>query len=129
MSRRGPYITTRVCAQEGCQERSHFSYPTLREQREGHAFRKDLPPWKCSRHNRPEQVLTPENRERTQVCVAEFGKGKYIEDKLFWTGDGADGTLTSGFTFGPGFKAYAEDFPPGTRLVITARIEIPDDVD
>ncbi len=126
MSRRGPYITTRVCAQEGCNERQHFSYRTLADQRDAQHFRKGMAPWKCSRHNRPEQVLTPDNLERTQVCVAEFGKGKYIEDKLFWTGDGADGTLTSGFTFGPGFKAYAKDFPPGTRLVITARIEMPE---
>lgn len=125
MSRRGLHVTTLVCAQEGCNERAHYSYRTLAEQRAGHAFRKGLPPWKCSRHNRPEQVLTPTNLERTHTCVAEFGRGKYIEDKLFWTGDGADGTLTSGFTFGPGFKAYAEDFPPGTRLVITARIEMP----
>ena len=125
MSRRGPYYTTHVCAEEGCNDRVTYSYSTLREQREGAAWRKDLPPWKCSRHNRPEQVLTPTNLERTHTCVAEFGKNKYIEDKLFWTGDGADGTLTSGFTFGPGFKAYAQDFPPGTRLVVTARIEMP----
>lgn len=123
MSRRGPYITTLVCDEKGCNERAHYSYRTLAEQRDGQHFRKGMKPWKCSRHNRPEQVLTPSNRERTHVAVAEFGKGEYIKDKLFWTGEG---DLTSGFTFGPGFKAYAEDFPPGTRLVITARIEMPE---
>jgi len=30
-----------------------------------------------------------------------------------------------GFVSGPGFKAYAKDFPPGARLIITARIELP----
>lgn len=38
---------------------------------------------------------------------------------LFWD----DG---SGFTHGTGYKAYADDFPPGTRLIITARIELPE---
>ncbi len=125
MSRRGPYISTFVCNHEGCNDRVHFSYRTLAEQREGYAWRAKSPHF-CPRHRHPEQVLTPTNLERQQVCVAKFGDGPYIADKLFWTGDGADGTLTSGFTFGPGFKAYAKDFPPGTRLVITARIELPE---
>ena len=39
-------------------------------------------------------------------------------DGLFWD-------KRQGFTYGPGFKAYASDFPPGTKLIVTARIELP----
>ncbi|MFK5282653.1 hypothetical protein ACI3PL_24120, partial [Lacticaseibacillus paracasei] len=31
----------------------------------------------------------------------------------------------SEFAHGPGFKAWAADFPEGTRLIVTVRIETP----
>ncbi len=31
----------------------------------------------------------------------------------------------SGFMFGPGFKAWAKDFPVGTRIRVTAEITLP----
>ncbi|GAA0720209.1 hypothetical protein GCM10010199_25560 [Dactylosporangium roseum] len=42
---------------------------------------------------------------------------------MYWLPEG--GTSGSGFTFGPGFKAHADDFPEGTRLVITAQVLLP----
>ncbi|WP_186268080.1 hypothetical protein [Burkholderia gladioli] len=31
-----------------------------------------------------------------------------------------------GAVSGPGFLAYAADLPPGTKLIVTARIELPE---
>lgn len=47
----------------------------------------------------------------------------HLPEHLFWIA--SDEKSGSGLTFGPGFKAFAKDFPEGTRLVITARIEAP----
>lgn len=33
------------------------------------------------------------------------------------------------FVYGPGFNAMAGDFPAGTKLIITARIELPAEVE
>jgi hypothetical protein len=41
--------------------------------------------------------------------------------ELYWGKDEA----WNGFSHGPGFKAFAEDFPAGTRLRITAEIIFP----
>jgi hypothetical protein len=43
---------------------------------------------------------------------------------LFWVAP--EKHLKSGFTFGNGYKAYANDFPEGTKLTVTASIELPD---
>lgn len=54
-------------------------------------------------------------RERVlEVYETTYGK--------FWRTAGSD-EAGSGFTHGPGFKAYASDFAAGTRLVISVRIE------
>lgn len=42
----------------------------------------------------------------------------------YWGPAGAR-TGHSGLVAGPGFRADASDFPPGTRLTVTARLELP----
>lgn len=123
MSRR-EYRIGLACAEMGCPERS-FTVAETREEERAIRVRYAKTPWRCTRHTAPDQVLTPTNREREHVLEAMFGDGPYINDTLFWGLPG--GRATNGFVFGPGFKAFAKDFPPGTRLVVTARIELPDE--
>lgn len=115
---RRPVTDTVYCAEKGCTERpAYYEYSSQRERAEAQGDRRKTP-YRCSRHLRPEQVLSVENSERTMVRIAQRASGVKDPTKLFWDGQ-------SGFDFGPGFKAYASDFPEGTRLVITARIELP----
>lgn len=80
-------------------------------------LRRRQKPWYCTRHTRPEEVLTESNAVREHVLeVYEMSYGK------FWRAAGTDQS-GSGFTYGPGFKAFADDFATGTRLIVTARIE------
>ena len=81
-------------------------------------------PFLCSRHLLPERVLSQENRERTGVLTAaSYPSG----NGMFWMK--ADGLASTGYESGPDWNAYADDFPPGTRLIITARIELPEEGD
>ncbi|MGY0065192.1 hypothetical protein ACWY4P_53730 (plasmid) [Streptomyces sp. LZ34] len=127
MTRRRTY--TRTCAHPGCPERSFVEY-TARRDLEGVS-----PTWKCYRHNKPNEVLSVDNPETTGVLTLH---PSYIDSyrredppKLigyFWGPEGAE-EGHSGIVDGPGFKAIAKDFPPGTRLIVTAHIELPDTED
>ena len=109
------------CAETGCSER----YRTVADTR---ALERDIRvryakhPWRCTRHTYPDEVLSASNTTRTTVLTAQRLERYPDLPDLFW-GE------SSGFSFGPGFKAYAKDFPPGTKLIVTARIELPEDGD
>lgn len=108
------------CAEDGCREVAYYEHATQREAQESRQWRAKRP-FRCSRHIRPDEVLSTDDVERTGVLtVYEESYGR------FW--QTAPGTSGSGSASGPGFKAFAKDFPPGTRLVVTARIELPADV-
>ena len=115
------------CAENGCSESTFYTYRTQREYAEI-TQRQAQRPYKCTRHDTPDEVLRPDNTERTHVLVASrvpfMGRRGGWLPGLFWLEEGRDSG--SGFTFGPGFKAHASDFPEGTRLVVTARVEMPD---
>lgn len=122
MSKRG--VSHRaVCAHEGCGESAWYEFDTQREYREW-IDRNRQRPWKCTRHFKPAEVLSKDAPERTEVLVStniNSPTGRPLG--LFWVPEG--GVSGSGFTHGPGFKAYTSDFPEGTRLIVTARIEVP----
>jgi len=46
----------------------------------------------------------------------------------FWQEERDFGTdrVSSRFQYGNGYKAYANDFPEGTEIVITASVSLPD---
>lgn len=119
MARNRP--THRVtCAEHGCREGAFYEYDRVSDMRD-HLRRLAKNPWKCTRHTNPGGVLSPDNLEVSTTVTATPGTGN-IADRLFWS----DGDrIGSGFTFGPGFKAFASDFPEGTRLTVTARVELP----
>ena len=136
-------VTSRVnCAKPGCREVAHFEYDSQRDRAESEKCRKDYP-WRCYRHSHEDEVLSAGNPVReTVLTVARPRNPRYereledyqraverrsmfarepreFHDFMIW--DGASNGLVSG----PGFRAIAEDFPEGTRLVVSVRIEMP----
>lgn len=152
MARR-EYYSRYPCAEPGCGERANFVHELRRDQIESDKFYAKNP-WRCTRHTSPADVLASDNLSRSRVLVAsKVRNGSYAREVanyerlmagpssawapypprkpdpereflpgLFWMGEG----YSSGRISGPGFKAWADDFPEGTRLTITARIEVPD---
>lgn len=119
-------ITERVpCAETGCPEVSWREHETQRE-RAADWKRRQEHPWRCSRHSRPDEVLSETNAVREQVLVASKVPSRFggFLDGLFWIPEG-DENGGSRSCHGQGFRAFTEDFPEGTRLVVTARVELP----
>lgn len=117
MTRRG-YTRTRRCAEEGCREVSFINYEYKRDYADAVRREAGQSPWKCLKHDKPDVVMSPRNRERTGVLLCEqrdYGR--------YWQEEGRSGT---GYVYGAGFRAWAEDFPPGTELIITVQAILPE---
>ncbi|MEV6696208.1 hypothetical protein AB0M68_03470 [Streptomyces sp. NPDC051453] len=118
---------TRPCSTTGCRETSTIEY-TARRDIEGVSKT-----WTCRHHDKPNETLSLTNRETEAVLALHqnYRDGYMPGDppKLvghFWgPEDAARGS--HGIVSGPGFWAEAKRFPPGTRLIVTARIVLPDD--
>lgn len=104
------------CAEPGCKERVRYSYATKRDMTG--SFEARQPEWRCLRHSDKSSVLALDNLATEARLVSSNSVGG--SPKLFW------GNL-SGFLSGPGFRAFADDFPPGTTLIVSARVELPSD--
>lgn len=100
------------CGHEGCQEVANYEVHSNDEARRLYAAEGNGK-YRCVRHTRMEEVLSASNSRRT-VDLANEQK----ENGCYWGGG-------SGFTYGPGFKAFAKDFPPGTILRVTAEVILP----
>lgn len=125
MPRREYYLRVN-CAHEGCREHSNYVFDRRAdEQAERERVRKHG--WRCVRHTQPDHVLSPDAQVREAVLAiyeTDFGYPNQGVHR-FWVPEGAT-KGGNGFVYGPGFKAFAKDFPVGTRLIVTARIEIPE---
>lgn len=127
MARRGG--TLRInCHTNGCREASFVSYDSQREAKEllAHSYYQD---WKCSEHSHPERYLTPENPANSVVLVATDGyftnyRGEKEVSGRYWYPEGK--TTGSGINFSDAHYVDAKNFPAGTRLVITAYTETPE---
>lgn len=113
MSRKYGHQLNVKCTHEGCKEFGHWNYDTLREYRVGYERHRK---YKCVRHNHPEELLSNENTIRQVVITCERKDGHN-----YWRENGKE-YLSSGFLSGPGWKAYASDFEPGTSIVLTAEV-------
>lgn len=116
MARR-TYTLLLRCPAKGCTSRPTFyEYTNRRDYMDGvRRYRGGTTP--CTRHLRPDEVLSADAPERTATFVAKDG---------YWHDTNTERRVsTSGF--GPGFKAYAQDFPEGSRLTVTAIIELPEE--
>lgn len=101
-----------TCGHDGCNEFARYEADNRRHyidlsDRYGNGK------WRCVRHSQPNEVLSADNL----LIVNEL---RVLESRgtLYWGKE----TPFSGFSHGPGFKAFAEDFPEGTVLRITAEI-------
>lgn len=121
MSRR-EYPIREVCAEPECREQ-WFSYASTQRDYRAAKQRWRERPYRCMRHSNVDQLLTPTALSRTCVLVARRRDADRPDSPMYWhIGDKHEGA----YVRGPGHLAYAEDFPEGTVLVITADIGIPD---
>jgi|SRR5215217_7680675 len=72
--------------------------------------------WRCVRHSQPDQVLSAVNLKTVEELSVIESRGD-----LYWGKEKA----WNGFSHGPGFKAFAADFPEGTVLRVTAEVILP----
>lgn len=121
MARR-PVLHRDVCSHDGCSDTTFTSFDTQRDYREFLTRRAKVgKPYLCIRHSDPDRNLRPDHLATQQVLVASRSRHA---SGLYWVPEGSD-LSGSGFTHGPGFTAYATDFPEGTRLTVTTSIEMP----
>lgn len=116
---------SRRCTTTGCREVSLIEY-TSRSDIEG--VKSD---WVCRKHNQPDEYLNPNNREQTSVLELhpKYRTDMHGQEVLlgnYWGPEGEPGKAHHGIESGPGFWVDAKNFPPGTRLIVTARIELPE---
>ena len=114
---RREYRSAFTCADPECKDTQFLVHYTIRDQNAAYA-RQHKNPYRCTRHADPDKYLRPGNEHTRYVAVATRRPSG-----LYWVPEGA--ATGSGYAFGPGFNAHASDFPEGTRLVVTAQIEMP----
>ncbi len=108
-----------VCSDPSCMETSTFQYSSKKAYMEAYKRHKGV--WKCARHKEPEKLLSIDNpTTRTEIVAAKSSSYPDLEE-LFWHG----GSFTSGYTQGIGWKAFADDFPPGTKIIVEATLVLP----
>ena len=104
------------CVVAGCRETAHLDAPPRREWSATQRFGEHVRTWTCFRHT-GEPPLGPDRIDSTVTVTV--GNVEGCGEHRFWI------ELHNGIARGPGFTAFAQDFPIGTRLVVTARIEMP----
>lgn len=112
---RAPRIVRFRCGHEGCEEFGRYEVDNR-----NHAIDLDRQygngKYRCIRHSQPNSVLSAENNrivDELTIFQEKYGQ--------FWGKERA----FNGFAHGPGFKAFADDFPAGTILRVTAEIILP----
>ena len=108
MARR-PYLSRFQCGHDdGCREFQTYESDTRADQAALYG-RYGNGKWRCIRHSQPDSVLGLTNLRRVyEIASDERPHG------VFWG--------HSGFVSGPGFRAFAKDFPAGTVLRVTAEV-------
>lgn len=130
MPRRRTY--RRHCTNKTCPAVSDVEYTSAAERQSISAT------WTCTKHAKPDEYLTPQNTETHTVLElhpkytqpSRYANDWDREPRLlgnFWGPEGQPDQAHHGIVSGPGFHAAASEFPPGTRLIVTTRIELPTD--
>lgn len=102
---------TASCHTDGCKESTFFEYSNSAEYV---SAARSAEAWKCLRHKDTTAVLRPDNpRVAYEAIVMAETYG------LFWSDNSKP---VNGLLHGPGFYAFAADFPVGTKLRVTAEI-------
>lgn len=121
------YTQTFYCAGEGCSEHVTYGYDTKTDRRES-ASRLAKDPYRCPKHgSRADEYMTPGNPVRERIfTVTESEPDHRGRITPGWAGDGPFKHQQTLSGLGLGFHAAAREFPPGTRLVITAQAILPE---
>ena len=111
------YAVRAECGEPGCREVAHYEADTRKEQRQLYE-KYGNKQWRCIRHSRPLENLSLENPK----TVSESASTELFSERgeslgLYWN--------KFGFMSGPGFRAWAKDFPVGTTIRVTAEIILP----
>lgn len=101
-----------TCNHPGCSENAFWVFDSRKEAAEHYPTRKK---WMCLRHASSDRLLSIEHPNKVFSEVSTVGEG--CNGKRYW---GCMGILS-----GPGFLAYADDFPTGTKITVTATIQLP----
>lgn len=115
--------TTRPCGHEGCKEYGLFDYDNLKELQS--ISRRQ---WFCTRHSDVDKVLSLTNRTRETIYTLSKVYSEAFQQEspgLYWVSP--DDGVKSGFIYGPGFKAFQEDFPEGTKITVRVELTLPDE--
>lgn len=102
------------CGHPNCRETANYRYSTKRDLLDSFELKNySNGRWRCVRHLKPFEVLSSANRTTTcELIVEQRPYGKFFG--------------SFGFISGPGFKAFAADFPEGAKVIIEARLILPD---
>jgi hypothetical protein len=129
MARRGGVRVFR-CATQPCTGVWQVRYDSLRELREMNDSTL-YKGWKCSQHSNPKRYLTPDNPANQVVFVAtewirkNSVTGADVSEGLRWVREDKPDSRSS-TDFSSAHYAEVSKFPVGTRLVITAYTETPE---
>lgn len=98
------------CGEDGCREVALYSFRTKRDLMESFELKNYSDGrWRCVRHNKPNEVLSVTNLStRYELTVEQKSYGRFFGN--------------FGFISGPGFKAFAKDFPEGAKVIIEATL-------
>jgi hypothetical protein len=123
MSRRRTHRQT--CTHTGCRAYRDIEYTARRE------LDTVKPTWKCIKHSKPDEYLTRDNAESAVVLELhpKYRTNLHGEQVLlgnYWGPEGDPDRAHHGIESGPGFWVDAKNFPPGARLIVTARVELPE---
>lgn len=115
MARR-EYLYSEKCNHAGCKEYERYMFDTRREYDTYVAAKRTRGPYLCTRHSKPEEVLSLEQPVRTvkyTVVPDKFGEHRF-------GGHGA-GVMQLGGGFDR-YQVYAADFEPGTQVWVTIEV-------
>ncbi len=112
------YHYRRICTREGCRD---YTTTAFASQREYADYCKKAKDWACIRHRNVGEILSHKNNKTIQVLYCRLKR-----EHKYWQKEENSETdnMQSGFQYGNGYKAFAEDFPVGTKLTITAKISL-----
>lgn len=122
MARR-QYRSRFECAEPGCSEYESYTHDFRRDEISMRDLRRQFP-FRCVKHREPGRYMKPGNEATRHVLVATASVEPLPGRKphLTWHPEGK--SSGSSIASGDGYYADANEFPEGTRLVVTAQIEM-----
>jgi len=108
------------CEHAECKEKSCREFSSRRDYNESIKRNRK---WRCVKHSQPEEYLSKNNlNTKVELIVIQKESGKYWQ----YVEDAGTDKVRGGFIFGTGYKASADEFDIGTKLTVTANIELPE---